>query len=320
MDRRPILPAVALAVMALVAGGAAMATTAHAATGVIRADAPGKANTAPGAIAQRAISLSPHLTELMFAAGAGKALVGVAAASNYPPQAASLPQVGDGARPNIERIVLLNPDLILAWGYNLDRTRYPALANLRVPILYQHPTGLDDIIHDIRQLGARFGTQRQAGATADQLRSILDATRKQYEHAQPVRVFILVSQQPLYTLGAQSFVVDALHACGAVSVFEELSTPAPVVSVEQLLRAQPQAVLFGSRDAQDATATRRFLASRGVALPASRFLAEDPDILFRPTDRLIRHLPQLCARLAALRQAAAPTPSGSPLPPQRHRP
>ncbi len=308
MGRRHILPAVALTLLALAAGGNATATAAHAEA------------AAPDTIAQRAVSLSPHLTELMFAAGAGKALVGVANASNYPPQAASLPQVGDGARPNTERIVLLNPDLILAWGYNQDRTRYPALARLPVPILYQHPTGLNDIIRDIRQLGARFGTQRQAGAMADQLQSVLDQTRARYAQAQPVRVFILVSQQPLYTLGAQSFVVDALHACGAVSVFEALSTPAPVVSIEQLLHARPQAILFGGRNAQDAFATQRFLASHGMALPASRVLAEDPDILFRPTDRLIHRLPQLCARLDALRQAAAPAPSGSPLPPPHHRP
>ncbi|PJX20474.1 hypothetical protein CAP48_18920 [Advenella sp. S44] len=285
-----------------------------------------------------AVSLSPHLTELIYAAGAGEHLLGVAQDSNYPPAAARLPQVGSGVRPNVERIAVLRPDVILAWGYKSSQHLYPALRKLDIPMHYQAPASLDAIINDIEELGALFGTQAAARATTQQLRKVVRTTRQRYQNAARIKTFVMISQEPLYTLGANSFVIDALHACGAVSAFETLTTPAPVVSREQLLFAQPQAVLFAANDGvanndnhndkiKDSDSSEhnknqigRYFAAMDLALQHDQLIGMNPDIVFRPTDRLIRSLPALCSKIDRIRRRLAPAASESPLPPPRHLP
>jgi len=268
-----------------------------------------------------AISLAPHLTELMFAAGAGDHLLGVSEASNYPPSVSSLPHVGSGVAPNAERIALLRPDLILAWGYTDRKDLYPALRKLKIPVHYQAPATLEDILRDIDELGELFGTQAAAHTTTHALQTILDETRERYRDAIKVKVFVLVGLEPLYTLDKRSFVIDALHACGAQSAFPSLSTPASIISREQLLLAHPQAVLFGSKriDAESGMIAHYF-ATLGMTLQPDQLVGLDADILFRPTDRLIRSLPQLCSSIDQIRRRLSPVPSVSPSPPPRHQP
>lgn len=268
-----------------------------------------------------AVSLSPHLTELVYAAGAGEHLLGVSDASNYPPAATRLPKVGNGVAPNAERIAVLRPDVILAWGYKNSKGLYPALNNLHIPIRYQAPKTLDDIIRDINALGILFDTQATAHATTQALQVIVDSERARYRDAARVNIFILVSREPLYTLGVNSFVIDALHACGAVSVFEALAAPAPLVSREQLLMARPQAVLFAGKEiASEAKSIGDYFSGLGLALNPEQIIGQDPDVLFRPTDRLIRSLPLLCSAIDQIRRRAAPALSVLPLPPQPRLP
>ncbi len=270
---------------------------------------------APTAWGQKtAITLSPHLTELVYAAGAGARLLGVSEGSNYPPAAAALPKVGSGVTPNIERIAVLHPSVILAWGYrNGTNQGDPALQKLNIPIRYQAPQSLDDVIRDIGELGSLFGTQQVAGANLRQLQTILSSTRARYERSAPVSVFVLVSREPLYTLGNNSFVMDALHACGAESAFTSLTAPAPIVSREKLLIARPQIVLFAAKDQDtEQQAISRTLASIGLQLKPDQIIGQDPDILFRPTDRLIRSLPALCEQIDQIRRRLPQAASESP--------
>ncbi|ETF04248.1 cobalmin ABC transporter substrate-binding protein [Advenella kashmirensis W13003] len=272
-------------------------------------------------IGKTAVSLAPHLTELMFAAGAGNHLLGVSEASNYPTSVASLPRVGSGVAPNAERIALLRPDVILAWGYTNRKDLYPALRKLKLPVHYQAPVTLDDIVRDIDELGELFGTQAAARTTTQALQDILNETRLRYRDAVKVKVFALVGLDPLYTLDNRSFVIDALRACGAQSAFPSLSTPASIISREQLLLAHPQAVLFGSKQIDaESRMIANYFADLGTALQPDQLIGQDPDILFRPTDRLIRSLPQLCSRIDQIRRRLSPVPSESPLPPPRHQP
>lgn len=271
------------------------------------------AEPAAKTIEKNAVSLSPHLTELVYAAGAGDHLLGVSEGSNYPPAVSALPKVGSGVTPNVERIALLQPDVILAWGYKNSKDLYPALRKLNIPVHYQAPASLDRIIDDIEELGVLFGTQATAGATAQELREILRTTRQRYQHAAKIKTFALVSQEPLYTLGAGSFVIDALQACGAESAFETLSAPAPIVSREHLLLTHPQAVLFAAKNiARESQAVARYFSSMGIKLQADQLLGMDPDIIFRPADRLIRKLPELCSNIDQIRRRLAPVASGSP--------
>ncbi len=283
---------------------------------VIATAGPARADTG-----KTAVSLAPHLTELMFAAGAGNHLLGVSEASNYPASVSSLPHVGNGVTPNAERIALLRPDVILAWGYTDRKDLYPALRTLKIPVYYQAPAALDDIVRDINKLGELFGTQAAARTTTQSLQAILDETRLRYRDAVKVKIFVLVGLDPLYTLDNRSFVIDALRACGAQSAFPSLSAPASIISREQLLLARPQAILFGSKQIDaESRMIAHYFAALGMTLQPDQLIGQDADILFRPTDRLIRSLPQLCSSIDQIRRRLSPVPSESPLRPPRHQP
>ncbi|MBE0621489.1 MAG: ABC transporter substrate-binding protein, partial [Burkholderiales bacterium] len=108
--------------------------------------------------AQRIISLTPHMTELLFAAGAGAHVVGTVEYSNYPPEAQRIARIGDSAQLDLERIVALKPDLIVVWQYGNAQRQLDKLLRLGIPVYYNEPRRLPDIARAIEQLGRLAGT------------------------------------------------------------------------------------------------------------------------------------------------------------------
>lgn len=286
---------------------------------------PGAATRAPGPIslqdddgrtvtlahpAMRAISLAPHATELIYAAGAGGRLVGVARGSDYPPAAGALPSVGDGLAPDPERVAALRPDLVIGWLPGGAAPLLPVLRALRVPLYYSDPRTLRDIPRAVEDMGTLFGTQAVAAPAAAALRARIDALAARYAGRRPVRVFVQAGREPLYTLNGTSIVSDALRLCGGVNVFADAPVTAPQVSAEAVLAARPDAVVAGSANPASLDATAA--AWRALGLPAAlagHVVGIDADMLYRPGPRLIGATEKLCAALDAARQDAAAPPS-----------
>ncbi len=260
----------------------------------------------------RAVALAPHIVELVFAAGAGHTLVGVARGSNYPDTAKSIQGVGDGTRLSAEHVLALRPDLVIGWQPAPLRTLVPLLAAQHIDVVYSDPQRLQDIGPDIERLGALLGTAPQARRASMSLAARLDALRTRYRDATPVRVFIQVSQEPLYSVGESSIVSDALRICGAVNVMGQTGIVAPRTSVESVLATQPDAILAGTLDAADRQALVKFWRSRGW--PASvdetdgRIITLNADTLYRATPRLIDATEALCGQLEGVRAMMRDTP------------
>lgn len=254
--------------------------------------------------ALRAITLSPHATELVYAAGAGTHLAGTVDSSNYPANAQALPRIGDGLHPDPERIVALQPDLLIAWLPAQAESLARPLAQLGTPLFYSNPAGLDSLPNAIVTLGRLFGTEETATRNATALQQRLDTLRSRYRDAPPVRVFILVGSEPLYTLNGAHIISQAVELCGGINIFSTAPAAAPQVSPEAVLRAQPDIVLMstqglaalhGSRDIpsrhSDATTT----------LYGGQVMALDADLLYRPGPRLVDAAEQICQRLENIR-------------------
>jgi iron complex transport system substrate-binding protein/vitamin B12 transport system substrate-binding protein len=248
--------------------------------------------------AARAISLAPHATELVYAAGAGDRLAGVARGSDYPPQARALPSIGDALEPDAERVVALKPDLVIAWLPGGAATLLPLLRSLDVPVFYSDPQTLRDIPAALEKMGVLFGTSDVAAPAAAALRARIDTLARRYAGRKPVRVFIQVGREPLYTLNGRSIVSDALRLCGGVNVFADAAVTAPQVSAEAVLAARPDAIVAGSGSAASLQAT--ISTWRGYQLPAAlagHVFGIDADALYRPGPRLIAATEALCEAL-----------------------
>ena len=248
---------------------------------------------------QRIVSLTPHLTEMLFAVGAGSQVVGADSASDYPEAARGLPRVGDYSRINFERVLALQPDLVVVWMGGNRAADIHALGKLGVPVLHTQAARLDDVARLLRLIGQASGHAAQGDAAARDFSARLAALGRQYAHTMAVPAFYQVWDRPLMTVGGTHWISDALALCGVRNVFADLKAASPAVSREAVLRRAPELIVGGS----DAPDLRRQW-QRFASLPAVKndaFVRVDADRLHRPTPRLIEGVAGLCAAVAPYR-------------------
>jgi iron complex transport system substrate-binding protein len=246
---------------------------------------------------QRTVSLAPHATELLFAAGAGQRIVGAAEYSDYPEAARRIPRVG-GALLDLEAIAALRPDLIVAWADGNPPAQLQRLKQLGVPIYLSAPRRLDDIPAALERLGQLLDTQRVAQASAAQYRAELQRLRKTYSGRKKVRVFYQVWDEPLLTLNGTHIISDALATCGGENIFAQLPALTPSVSIENILQADPDAIVTSSQDAQRPArldAWRRW--PRLAAVRNNHLFFVHGDWIDRPAPRILLGVAELCGLL-----------------------
>jgi len=251
--------------------------------------------------AQRVISLAPHVTEMLFAAGGGSHVVGVVSYSDFPEEAKKIPQIGSNREVDLERIMALKPDLIVVWRHGSSERQIDMVRKLGVPLFHSEPQKLEDIPESVARLGQLMGTEKTANPAADALRQQLVSLRSRYANRPPVRVFYQVWDKPLYTLNGKHIVSDALRLCGAENIFAKLPVTAPVVSVEGVLQENPEAIF--------ATAEKNY---GGVSMwkPYGTLLAVRNDNLFtidgnlvnRSGPRMVQGAAALCEKIELARQ------------------
>ncbi|MGO4277742.1 Vitamin B12-binding protein precursor [compost metagenome] len=226
------------AALALLA--ALLTSTAHAAVSVID-DAGNTVTLAQPA--RRIVSLAPHVTELLYAAGGGDRIVGTVSYSDYPPQARDLPRVGDNKALDLERIAALKPDLIVVWRHGNAQKQTDRLRALGLPLFYSEPRKLESIPENLEKLGKLMDTGPVATRAAADFRQQVETLRKTYANRPPVTVFYQVWQQPLMTLNGQHMVSDMLALCGGRNLFGNEPPLVPTVSVEAVVAGNPEAMM-----------------------------------------------------------------------------
>lgn len=245
---------------------------------------------------QRIVSLAPHLTELLFAVGAGDQVVGVDSASDFPGKAQSLPRIGDYSRINFERIVALKPDLVLGWEGGNRAADLHGVKQLGVPVLLTHATSLDDVARLLRLVGEASGHAEAGRERARELEKKLAVLRASAVHPEPpLRVFYQIWDRPLMTIGGTHWINDALVLCGARNIFDDLRGLSPVVSREAVLQRAPALIVSGN----DVPGLRRSWQAftQVPAVKNQAFVQIDADLLHRPTPRLVDGVAALCTTL-----------------------
>jgi iron complex transport system substrate-binding protein len=260
------------------------------------------------AAARRVISLAPHATEFLFAIGAGDRTVGVLPPADWPPEADTLVEVGSHGVLDLERIVALRPDLVIAWPYAAP-AQTERLRAMGIPVYESNPRTPEDIAVDMERIGVLTGSAAQAARAASSFR--LDLARLQRHAGQKrVRVFYEIWPSPLYTLGGGHWFTAALTMCGAENVFGDLALPAPVVTVEAVLSAKPDAIIAGT----DGGVRPAWLDDwrHWPELPAvahGNLSTVDANLLHRAGPRFVRGAEALCAVIDDVRQrGSAPLP------------
>lgn len=277
----------------------AVATAVQAAAPVAIVDDQGQHWQFPGP-PQRVVTLAPHLTELVFAAGGGGRMVGAAQGSDYPDAARALPQIGDSSGIDLERVLSLRPDLVLAWGSGNRPADLGRMRHLGLAVMVLEPRRLDDIPRHLRLLGRVLGTLPAAEAVSRGFEARQASLRQRYGNAAPVSVLFEVWPQPLMTINGAHLISDVLGLCGGRNVFADLPQLSAAVSMETVLRIDPQAIVIGS-GAADAVAhwqRHRSLA----AVRNGHVFRVPPDLISRQTPRVLDAAELICADLERVRE------------------
>ncbi|ATE62315.1 cobalamin-binding protein [Thauera sinica] len=259
--------------------------------------------------AQRIVSLAPHITELLFAAGAGGKVVGVVAHSDYPPAAATLPQVGTYPRVDLEAVAALKPDLVIAWKSGNRDAHLERLAALGIPVYVNEPRSLEAVAQSLEQFGRLAGTGDVANAAAAAFRQRRAALAARYGTRPPVRLFYQVWNQPLTTINDEQVISDAIRLCGGVNVFGGLGPLAPRIGTEAVLAANPEAIVAsGMADARPEWLDQWKRWPDLAASAAGNLYFIPPDLIQRHTPRLLDGAERLCAQLEEVRAKRATAP------------
>jgi iron complex transport system substrate-binding protein len=276
-----------------------LASLAHATIALTGADGKTLALKAP---AQRVVSLAPDLTELVYAAGAGDTMVGTSAYSDYPVAAKKLPHIGDAFRVDIERLLALRPDLVLAWQGGTPVAVIEHLRMLKLPVLVIGTRQLADIAANLELIGIATGHLQTAQAAARNFRTDLEILRSKYAERPPVRVFYEISATPLYTIGGRQLISRMIELCGGRNVFSDLRPLAAEVSLESVLARNPQAVVTGDSPEAAADLQQWQHWPQLSAVQNQSLFSISGDLLDRATPRVLAGGQQLCKDLETTRR------------------
>ena len=252
--------------------------------------------------ARRIVSLAPHITENLYAAGAGERLVGTVDYSDYPEAAKKLPRVGGYSRIDLEAVAALKPDLVIAWESGNAPGHVAKLKAMGIPVFLSQPNHIDDVAGQLEKFGQLAGSGSAANAAASRYRNKLAELRRQYSGRPPVRTFYQIWKQPLMTVGGGQIISDAIHLCGGDNVFGNLSQLAPKVSEEAVLAANPEAIVasgMGESRPDWLDDWKRW--KQMTAVVRNNLFFVPPELIQRHTPRLLEGAERLCQHLETAR-------------------
>ncbi|WP_038051024.1 cobalamin-binding protein [Thioalkalivibrio sp. ALJ1] len=257
--------------------------------------------------AERIVSLAPHITEVVFAVGAGDRLVGATQYSDYPPEAELVPRVGGYSRIDLERVIELDPDLVIAWRSGNSASQIDRLRDLGVPVYVSEPRRFDGVASSMRRIAQLAGTQDEGARAAQDFLDRMDALREEYSDRKPVRLFYQVWEQPLMTINDEHLIAEAIEVCGGVNVFGHLDRLVPRMDREAVIDADPEVIIGGGmgEDRPDwVIAWTQWEDMTAVQSDNLFFIA--PSLLQRHTPRIAEGTALMCEELdrARLRRPA----------------
>lgn len=258
---------------------------------------------------QRIITLSPHLAEMVDAAGAADRLIGVSAFSNYPNKVKNLPITSDARSIDIERISTLKPDLILYWENGTPATQVAIIKKVfgkSVQIRSVNPKTLSDIASDIDMIGAITGTEKIALKNSQKLRndiSELKSTYSKNKTSKKVKVFYQVWAQPLMTINHDHLIGDIIQICGAEQLFAKEQLLTPTVSREAVIQANPDIIFTATDSSQGKMDWSMWKSIPNLnATKNNAFIEIDGDIISRPSPRVLEGAKKMCQEIEKIRQ------------------
>lgn len=240
---------------------------------------------------KRVVSLAPSITEILFAIGAGGSVVGVTEFCDYPPEALTKTQVGD-SRANLEAILALEPDLVLAMEVIRDDV-LKTLQQLKIPLFIMEAQSLEHVYAHVQTLGRMLGRVPEANSVAHTMRQDIQAIASKTRSLPKPRVLYVVYPQPFITVGPGSFIHQLLELAGGDNIAKDAGSAYPRLSMEVVLQKDPEIILFPTMGGQNTPEMDLVQWSRWTTMSAvknKRLHLVPWTLISRPGPRLVQGL------------------------------
>jgi len=243
--------------------------------------------------AERIIALAPHIVENIYSANAGENLVGVMQYSDFPEQAKKLPIIGSYQKINYEKIIELNPDLIMAWESGNSHASTQRLKELGYTVYIDQPHNLSDVAK----------SERFANEIAEAYLEQVTKIKSKYRNAPKISAFYQVWNQPLQTINGTHIISDAIETCGGENIYANEFAVAPVINIESILERDPQAIIASGVSESRPEWLDDWLEWPSLsAVKSGNLFFVNPNHVQRHTLRLLSGIESICEQLDTVRK------------------
>ena len=242
---------------------------------------------------QRIVSLTPHITEMLFAIGAGKQVIATDQASDYPDEVKKLPKVANYQSLNSESLLAVKPDLVVAWG-STQALMQQQIQALGIPMLLLKSQHLDDLPVELRLLGDKTEHREQANQLATEIETKFATYRQQSQQRPKIKAFYQLWYPPLTTVASGSFIQEIMTMCGAENPFADSKAPYPQLGEEAVLAANPQ-IIFATQHGSDLQHWLKW--PQLAAVKNKQLYLLNADWLHRLSPRIVLGIEQMCSKV-----------------------
>jgi iron complex transport system substrate-binding protein len=247
--------------------------------------------------AQRIVSLAPSITEMLFSAGAGKQIVGVVSYSDFPAQAKKIPSIGSYDSVDLEKIISLNPDLIIAWKSGNQKKQINKLKLLGYPVFISEPKRFTDVANNINKYGILSGHQQQSHQQSLHFLKSINKLKQQFQHKSTISVFVQIWNKPVMTVGTDHLISQVIRLCGGRNIFDS-SDITITPDIESVILRKPELILStGMANIADQWLERWKSMSIIPAVKNNHLYSTIPDLLVRHSPRLLQGAENVCQLL-----------------------
>ena len=246
---------------------------------------------------QRIISLAPSITEILFALKLGDRVIGVTSYCDFPDEAKAKEKVGDTIKPNLERLIVLKPDLVLISTASQLEKITRQLDQLGIPVFVTSPQSVAGVLTSLRKIGELTGAEQQAEALAAEMQTRITAVQRQATTNSAPRVLYILQLSPLITAGKNTFINDLINQAGGRSISGEETTDYPQFSREAVIARAPEIIIIPASHGAELVnieAIKQAFAAT-PAIKNNRIVPINPDLVSRPGPRIVEGLEALRA-------------------------
>ncbi|MGO2366931.1 MAG: cobalamin-binding protein [Pseudoalteromonas sp.] len=252
----------------------------------------------------RIVALAPHIVENLYAIGAGEQIVGTVEYADFPASANDIPRIGSHQGIQIERLLALKPDLVLAWKSGSKADDLAQLERLGVNVLYSDTKEVEKVADELRRLGALTGREKAANETALQFQRKLSAIKAKYQGKQDIAVFYQLWPEPMMTVGKNTWLNQLIEICHGSNVFSDNQTDYPLISIENVVVAKPEVIIIPDEKSDTPQPVVDWRQWPEVpAVKHNQFIHVNADLLHRFTFRMLDGLDNMCNKIAHSRIA-----------------